>query len=41
MYNVADRVSCQFNSLRILFDTSLLTILQEAHWPDIDTELLI
>lgn len=41
MYNVADRVSCQFNSLRILLDPSLLTILQEAHRPDIDAELLI
>lgn len=41
MYNVAGRVSCQFNSLRVLPDTSLLTTLQEAHWPDVDAELLI
>ncbi len=34
-------ISCQFNSLRILLDASLLTILQEAHGPDIDTKLLI
>lgn len=41
MYIVADRVSCQFNSLRVLPDTSPLITLQEAHWPDIDAELLI
>lgn len=41
MYNVADPISCQFNSLRILLDPSLLTILQEAHGPDVDAELLI
>ncbi len=41
MYNVADRVSCQFNSLGILPDASLLMILQEAHGPNIDAEFLI
>lgn len=41
MYNVADRISCQFNSLRILLDSSLLTTLQEAHGPDVDAKLLI
>lgn len=41
MYNVADLVSCQFNSLGVLPDTSLLTTLQEAHRPNIDAKLLI
>lgn len=41
MYIVADLLSCQFNSLTVLPDPSPLTALQEAHWPDVDTELLI
>lgn len=41
MYNVADLLSCQFKSLTVLPNTSLLTALQEAHWPDINAELLV
>lgn len=41
MYNVADLLSCQFNSLTVFPDTFPPNTLQEAHWPDIDAELLI
>lgn len=41
MYIVADLLSCQFNSLTVPSDPSPLTALQEAHWPDVNAELLI
>lgn len=40
MYNVAEHISCQFKSLRLLLDASPPLTLQEAHRPDVQTELL-
>lgn len=41
MYKEADRVSGQFNSLRVAPHTFMPPLLQEAHRPDIDAKLLI